>query len=103
MKNASQWPQGQASRQAVALRYQPHEDHAPKVSAKGRGLIADRILALAREHNIPIREDKNLLQVLSRLDLEQEVPTHVYQAVAEILAFVYRVSKKRQATQADTR
>ena len=84
------------SPQAVALRYTPREDRAPQVTAKGRGDVAERILQLAREHNIPIRQDKDLIQVLARLDLDQAVPTHVYQAVAEILAFIYRASQKRQ-------
>lgn len=85
-----------ASPQAVALRYTPRGDRAPQVTAKGRGYVAERIIQLAREHNIPIREDKDLIQVLARLDLDQEVPTHIYQAVAEILAFIYRASQKRQ-------
>ena len=84
------------SYQAVALRYAPREDRVPQVTAKGRGDVAERIIQLAREHKIPIREDKDLIQVLSRLDLDQEVPTHIYQAVAEILAFIYRASQKRQ-------
>ena len=83
------------SRQAVALRYNRQEDHAPKVAAKGRGYLAEKILELARAHNIPVREDKNLVQILSRLDLNQEVPPEVYRAVAEILAFIYRLSKQR--------
>ena len=87
-----------ASPQAVALRYAPREDRAPQIMAKGRGDVAERIVQLAREHKIPIREDKDMIQVLSRLDLDQEVPTHVYQAVAEILAFIYRASQKRQRT-----
>jgi flagellar biosynthesis protein len=81
-------------KQAVALRYEAKKDRAPKVTSKGRGFLAEKILELAREHNIPIRHDKNLLQVLSRLDLKQEVPQEVYQAVAEILAFVYRLSNR---------
>jgi flagellar biosynthesis protein len=81
--------------QAVALRYEPQEDDAPKVAAKGRGYLAEKILEIARVHNIPIREDKNLVQILSRLDLNQEIPPEVYRAVAEILAFVYRLSKRR--------
>ena len=78
--------------QAVALRYKPGEDEAPRVAAKGRGYVAEKILAMARAHNIPVRQDRNLVQVLSRLDLEQEIPSSVYRAVAEILAFVYRLS-----------
>lgn len=84
------------SKQAVALRYRPGESSAPKVTAKGRGYLAEQILDLARKHNVPVREDKDLLQVLSRLDLNQEIPHEVYRAVAEILAFIYRMSQQRQ-------
>jgi flagellar biosynthesis protein len=80
--------------QAVALRYTPGEDEAPRVTAKGRGPIAEKILELARAHNVPVRQDRNLVQVLSRLELEQEIPPSVYRAVAEILAFVYRLSQQ---------
>ena len=82
-------------RQAVALRYEPKQDRAPKLVAKGRGYLAEKILELARQYNIPVREDKNLLQILSRLDLNQEIPAEVYQAVAEILAFIYRLSNRQ--------
>lgn len=82
-------------RQAVALHYAPKQDHAPRLVAKGRGYLADKILELARLHNIPIRHDKKLLQILSRLDLEEEIPPEVYKAVAEILAFIYRLSSQR--------
>lgn len=81
--------------QAVALRYQPKKDRAPLITAKARGELAERILELARQHDIPIRQDKNLLQILSRLDLNREVPPEVYTAVAEILAFIYRLSNRR--------
>jgi flagellar biosynthesis protein len=82
------------ARQAVALRYTPGEDEAPRVTAKGRGLVADKILELARAHNVPVRQDRDLVQILSRLDLEQQIPPGVYKAVAEILAFVYRLSRQ---------
>lgn len=82
-------------KQAVALRYEPKQDRAPRIAGKGRGHLAEKILELARQHNIPIREDKNLLQILSRLDLHQEVPPEVYKAVAEILAFIYRLSNRK--------
>ena len=81
-------------KQAVALRYDPKKDRAPKIAGKGRGRLAEKILELARHHHVPIREDKNLLQILSRLDLHQEVPPEVYKAVAEILAFIYRLSNR---------
>jgi len=83
------------SRQGVALRYEPKRERAPRVVAKGRGYLADKILELAREHNIPIRQDKNLLQILSRLDLNDEIPPEIYKAVAEILAFIYRLSNRQ--------
>ncbi len=83
--------------QAVALRYQPERDRAPKLVAKGQGYLAEKILELARQHHIPVREDKNLLQILSRLDLNQEIPAEVYKAVAEILAFIYRLSNRQVA------
>jgi flagellar biosynthesis protein len=81
--------------QAVALRYTPGEDAAPRLTAKGRGAVAEKILALARQHGVPIRQDRNLVQVLARLDLDQEIPPGVYRAVAEILAFVYRLSLEK--------
>jgi flagellar biosynthesis protein len=83
------------SRQVVALRYEPKRESVPRVVAKGRGYLADKILELAREHNIPIRQDRNLLQILSRLDLNDEIPPEIYKAVAEILAFIYRLSDRQ--------
>jgi flagellar biosynthesis protein len=83
--------------QAVALRYKPEKARAPKLVAKGQGYLAEKILELARQHHIPVRDDKNLLQILSRLDLNQEIPTEVYKAVAEILAFIYRLSNRQLA------
>ena len=80
-------------RQAVALRYETNQDSAPTLTAKGAGATADKIVEIARRHNIPIHQDRNLVQILSTLDLNQEIPQNVYAAVAEILAFVYRVGK----------
>ncbi len=78
----------------MALRYETSKDRAPRVTAKGDGLVASRIVELARKHGIPIREDKGLVQVLSLLDLDQEIPASVYNAVAEILAWVYRLNNR---------
>ncbi|MBI3325318.1 MAG: EscU/YscU/HrcU family type III secretion system export apparatus switch protein [Nitrospinae bacterium] len=91
--------QPQDDLEAVALRYRHRKDPAPKVTAKGRGHLAEQILELARAYNIPIREDKNLVQVLSLLDLNQEIPPEVYRAVAEILVFIYRLTMQRQQDQ----
>ncbi len=81
-------------KKAAALRYKQGEDNAPKLVAKGSGEVAERILQIARENGIPIREDKPLLDVLSSLDLYQEIPPELYKAVAEILAFIYSINKK---------
>ena len=81
-------------KKAAALRYMPDKDKAPRVVAKGTGAIAERILAIAKEHNIPLRDDPQLVEVLSALDLYQEIPTDLYKAVAEVLAFVYKMTKK---------
>jgi flagellar biosynthesis protein len=83
-----------AEPQAVALRYRSHQDQAPRVVAKGRGPVAEKILQLARAHGIPVRQDRNLVEVVSQLRLDQEIPPAVYQAVAEILAFVYRLANR---------
>lgn len=80
-------------KKAAALRYNAERDLAPKVIAKGSGKIAERIIEIARQHNIPIKDDPELVEVLSTLDLYQEIPPELYKAVAEILAFVYRISK----------
>ncbi|TAN45029.1 MAG: flagellar biosynthesis protein FlhB [Nitrospirae bacterium] len=79
---------------AAALRYNPADDSAPKVVAKGSGFMAERILAVAKEHNIQLKEDPQLIEVLSGLDMYQEIPPELYKAVAEILAFVYKMTKK---------
>ncbi|MDP6776219.1 MAG: EscU/YscU/HrcU family type III secretion system export apparatus switch protein [Candidatus Latescibacteria bacterium] len=88
-------------RSAAALGYDSEADEAPRLLAKGQGEIADRIIALAREHDIPLREDPDLIAVLAKLDLGQEIPQELYRAVAEILAFVYRVNSRWEQTQKD--
>ena len=74
---------------AVALSY-AEGDKAPRIVATGAGEIARRILELAESHNIPIKHDDALLDILANLDLGYEIPTEAYRAVAEILAFLYR-------------
>ena len=79
-------------RKAVALRYAATEAAAPRVVAKGAGHMADRILAIAKEHGIPVREDRDLTALLSQLEIDAPIPPELYRAVAEVLAFVYRLS-----------
>ena len=80
------------SPKAVALKYNGKKDKAPRVVAKGRGAIAEKIIDIAKEHHVPLYEDKNLIQILEALDLETEVPPDLYRAVAEVLAFIYRLN-----------
>jgi len=77
---------------AVALRYDKDKDAAPRVIAKGRGDIAKKIIEIADANNLPLYDDKNLIQILEALELETEIPPELYRAVAEVLAFVYRLN-----------
>ncbi|OGR01532.1 MAG: FhlB domain-containing protein [Deltaproteobacteria bacterium RIFOXYD12_FULL_50_9] len=86
-------PKPTTLKKAVALHYDREQDAAPRVVGKGAGLLAEKILEIAREHNIPIHEDADLTELLSRLGLSQEIPPTAYLAVAEIMAFVYRANQ----------
>jgi flagellar biosynthesis protein len=77
-------------RRATALRYE-EGGHAPEVVATGAGLIADRILAAAHEAGVPVRHDPALAEALATLDLGDEVPPALWAAVAETLAWAYRL------------
>jgi len=80
------------SPKAVALKYDDKKNKAPRVIAKGRGEIAEKIIEVAKAHNVPLYEDKNLVQLLEALELETEIPPDLYRAVAEVLAFIYRLN-----------
>lgn len=82
---------------AVALKYLRGEDEAPRVVAKGRGAIAEKILELARRHGIPVHPDADLVEVLVKLELNDLIPPEIYKAVAEILAHLYRMNKTFRA------
>ncbi len=81
---------------AAAIQYDPKKHSAPVVTAKGSGVIAEKIISLAKQHNIPIREDAALVQVLARLDLDTQIPVELYRAVAEVLAFVYSLNERQR-------
>jgi flagellar biosynthetic protein FlhB len=84
---------------AVALQYDASKMAAPRVVAKGQRLIAQQIKELARQSGIPLVENKPLAQALFRaVDIDQEVPRELYQAVAEVLAFIYRLKQQRIAS-----
>ena len=78
---------------AAAIRYDGGTDAAPRLTARGRGKVAERILELARKHDIPVVSDPVLVEVLSRLDIDSEIPPELYRAMAEILAFVYNLNE----------
>lgn len=78
--------------QAVALRWAPDERAAPDVVGKGAGEVAARILELAREHGIPVREDADLLALLGGLDVGEEIPAELYEVVAQLLTYLYRLN-----------
>jgi flagellar biosynthesis protein len=84
----------ESKRAAVALSYDKEKDPAPKVAAKGRGLIAEQIIKVAQEHGVPIRQDATLVEILEKLDLDSVIPLEAYTAVAEILNYVYRMNAK---------
>jgi flagellar biosynthesis protein len=81
-------------RMAAALKYEPAKDQVPVLAAKGRGLVAEKIIEIARKNSIPIKEDPNLVQILSKLEIDEQIPPVLYKAVAEILAFVYSLNER---------
>ncbi|MDA8170757.1 MAG: EscU/YscU/HrcU family type III secretion system export apparatus switch protein [Nitrospiraceae bacterium] len=83
-------------KKAAALRYKKEEDPAPVLVAKGQGKMAEKIIQLAREHGIPLKEDTKVVELLSALDVNQEIPPELYKAVAEILVFIYGMSRKQK-------
>ena len=82
---------------AVALKYDKDKDAAPRVVAKGRGEVAQKIIETAKAFHVPLVEDDNLVQVLEAFDLETQIPPELYYAVAEVLAFVYRMNRQMQS------
>jgi flagellar biosynthesis protein len=77
---------------AAALKYDGKRDSAPRVTARGKGVIAEKIIELAKKHKVPVKEDPALAQILSRLDIDEQIPPE--KAIAEILAFVYSVNER---------
>jgi len=82
---------------AAAIKYDKKQDSAPTVTAKGEGFVARRIVEIAQAADVPVVEDAALVSALLSLELEQEVPVELYEAVARILAWVYRLEKGETA------
>ncbi len=87
-------PPATPARRAVAVRYDMASDEAPRLVAKGQRLMAEQIIALAEEHGIHVHEDPGLVALLAKLELDTPIPEDLYQAVAEVLAFVYRLNRE---------
>jgi len=83
-------------KKAVSLKYEQPKHQAPIVTAKGQGIIAEKIISIAKKHQIPIKDDPDLVEILSQLELNEQIPTTVYQVVAEIFAFIYHLNKSYQ-------
>jgi flagellar biosynthesis protein len=81
---------------AAVLKYDAGKDRAPHIVAKGRGTIAEKIIEVALKNDIPIRNDPALVQILSTLEIDEAIPQELYQAVAEVLAFVYKMNEERR-------
>lgn len=86
------------NQQAIALAYETG-DYAPRVVAKGNGIVAENIIALAKEHNVFVHESKELMQMLMQVDLDQHIPPALYLAIAEILAWLYRMEEEQALAQ----
>ena len=85
-----------SSLKAVALKYDIEKDNAPKITAKGKGETASNIIKIAKEHDIPIKEDADLIELLSQIDIDKEIPGSMYKAVAEIFSFIYDLSNNKK-------
>ncbi|MDD9911520.1 MAG: EscU/YscU/HrcU family type III secretion system export apparatus switch protein [Alphaproteobacteria bacterium] len=88
-------PEKPITTKAAALSYDQDKDAAPKLTAKGKGKVAESILAVAREHDIPIHQDADLMEVLETVEVDQEVPLEVYAIVAEIFSYIYKVNQQK--------
>ncbi|MCL2219823.1 MAG: EscU/YscU/HrcU family type III secretion system export apparatus switch protein [Chitinispirillia bacterium] len=77
---------------AVALKYNENEEAAPRVTARGFGLMADKIREMAELSGVPIRKDSDLVELLAQIDIDREIPPQLYAAVAEVLAMVYKAN-----------
>ena len=80
-------------RKAVALKYEAERDNAPRVIAKGRGHVAEHILETAQKNSVPVYQDKTLVNMLMALEIDREVPPELYKAIAEVMAYVYKMDK----------
>jgi flagellar biosynthesis protein len=86
-------PKDEERKQAIAIKYEQNHDQAPIVVAKGQGILADQILAAAKQHAVPVYQNKTLAGMLMAVQLDSQIPPELYQAVAEVLAYIYRLDQ----------
>ncbi|MCD8497259.1 MAG: EscU/YscU/HrcU family type III secretion system export apparatus switch protein [Alphaproteobacteria bacterium] len=77
---------------AIALKEQENKRRAPRIAASGRGVLAEKILQLAYENGIKVRQDSDLAELLAKIEIDSPIPTEAFAAVAEILAYLYRAN-----------
>src|SRR5450830_404222 len=94
MSNPSEKNPRHLSQQAVAIAYETG-DLAPRVVARGRGAVAEQIIERAKQHEIFVHESKDLVALLMQVDLDDHIPPALYQAIAEVLAWLYRLEESR--------
>lgn len=83
-------------KKAVALRYREKKETAPRVIAKGKGILADSIIEAAKKNKIPVQEDPSLIELLHKMEVNEQIPEELYLAVAEIFSFIYQVDKQAE-------
>ena len=88
-------------KKATALKYDDTKDNAPKAMAQGSGVRANNIIKIAEQNGIPIKKDEDLVNMLSQIELNQEIPVELYKAVSEIFSFVYEMSNDNQNKEED--
>jgi len=81
---------------AVALKYDREKSGAPKVVVSGKGEVANNIIKLAQEHDIFIKKDADLVELLSKIELNKEIPPMLYKAVAEVFSFIYKITDDKR-------
>jgi len=86
----------QGRKKAAALRYDTDKESAPRVTAKGEGEVANNIIKIAQLHNLPIQKDEDLIELLSKVELDKEVPEALYKAVAEVFSFIYKTTRDKK-------
>ena len=81
-------------KKAVALKYNKEKDSVPKLKASGKGEVAKKIIKIAEDYNLPIKKDEDLVELLSKIEIDKEIPQNLYKAVAEVFSFVYKMTNR---------